>query len=456
MIENYKIKRGLFQLGRATVKELAAFADAKESTVRNYLNSRSDLCVQESAIGGRGRGRPTNIWTVTPSGQKILRRELNQLWQLKDPELDDERAAALGRIRRSISQIAEQIGELESHAGSSELVEVLDFLEARTRAMTLAVEKLKQSGQDAAMEALVLEGLGVRLGRLQTNTRTIEVAAEAIQTSVSATVSAWTENLAKDLNTQSPGAIGEDDVFVPAHAEYGPLLVLDATEGGMAWLGFLETARTFKAPTMRLPVLQLDPAERLSVLRNVASHCAEVVGAMAQVIFAFDSRQADTTKLLASFEKFDKARKRAPTMAKTSAPGSGGPVANTLLASQVLNVATTAAAAESAALLMSHLSPAARLIADEMRGLSASGTTRRYLASYWMDAAEPNFVMHEGGSGGPRHLFETHSILTVPIRSQAEGMGSTAPSAFAWPRVWPRTSQQGTQVSLRVHGIEKR
>lgn len=137
MIENYKIKRGLFQLGRATVKELAAFADAKESTVRNYLNSRSDLCVQESAIGGRGRGRPTNIWTVTPSGQKILRRELNQLWQLKDPELDDERAAALGRIRRSISQIAEQIGELESHAGSSELVEVLDFLEARTRAMSL-------------------------------------------------------------------------------------------------------------------------------------------------------------------------------------------------------------------------------------------------------------------------------------------------------------------------------
>ena len=136
MIENYKIKRGLFQLGRATVKELAAFADAKELTVRNYLNSRSDLCVQESAIGGRGRGRPTNIWTVTPSGQKILRRELNQLWQLKDPELDDERAAALGRIRRSISQIAEQIGELESHAGSSELVEVLDFLEARTRAMT--------------------------------------------------------------------------------------------------------------------------------------------------------------------------------------------------------------------------------------------------------------------------------------------------------------------------------
>ncbi|MGD0564075.1 MAG: hypothetical protein ABSA66_13385 [Roseiarcus sp.] len=436
MIENYKIKRGLFRLGRATVKELAAFACANESTVRNYLNSRADLCVQESVPTG-GRGRPTAVWTLTPAGREILRRELSRLWEIQDPDLDEERAAALGRIKESMAQVAARIGDLEAAEPGDDVAATLERLRARTRAMMSAIAKLGRSGRDLGTEVLLLQSFEARLDGLEKNFRAVEVAAEAVQTSVSVSVTAWAQSLVDELSRQTAGVVRKEDLFVPALAQSGPILVLDGTSGGVEWTRFLDVARAANAPTMRVQVLDFDKPRLEPMLRNVASHCAEIAGVFTQVVFAFDSRRRDTRYIVNSFKRFDALRRRPPKEVEPAAFGPKGPTPAVYarVASQLFEVIATLAATRSgtgtAPVTDPAVSSGAWLIARAMHARSATADEPR-LTSYWIDAAKPS-VVHEGGRSGAARAFDRYSIRPVPILSDLE-VADAARSAFAWTR----------------------
>ena len=283
-------------------------------------------------------------------------------------------------------------------------METVEWLRRRVRSIAKAVEKLGRSGDELGVES-PLRSFEVRLDLLIRNLHAVEVATDVVQTSVSAGVTEWALTLAEDLSSQTAAVIRDEDVFVPALAEFGPLLVIDATEGVTNWSGFMETARACNAPTVRLPILELDHFQRDTLLRSVATRCAEVMGAATRIVFAFDSRRFETD-VLDSFKMFDQLRQHSFDVLHISAHGS---YAEPLKKQALLDAMATLKLVDN--VMLESLS-CARLISNVMHEHTAAASQR--LVSFWLDAAEPA-VVHEGGLAGKAHAFDPASTITAPI-----------------------------------------
>ena len=162
-MEQFKIKRGLFRLGRATTEELAAFAAVKVSTVRNYLNTRPDVCERISEAPRGGRGRPPTIWKLTAAGREILRSELSRVFG--SAEFDGERATARTRLQDRLADVSDCLDELDAHR-TERSDEERRYLEAQITALATTVGKLRTSDADMGVEAVLIHNLHARVGAL--------------------------------------------------------------------------------------------------------------------------------------------------------------------------------------------------------------------------------------------------------------------------------------------------
>ena len=128
MNQEIKIKRGLVRLFRTTVEELAEFARAKPETVCNFLNTPG-LCRRQYFPASGRVGRRT-IWELTDAGREKLLADLRRFSANNDPELDKERLDGLRRIQQGITELEQEVGELES---SSHPDDDLSAVETRIR-----------------------------------------------------------------------------------------------------------------------------------------------------------------------------------------------------------------------------------------------------------------------------------------------------------------------------------
>jgi predicted ArsR family transcriptional regulator len=441
MIENLKIRRGLLRLGRATVKELAEFAGANPSTVRNFLND-SGLCTKEKGLA-KGRGRPTTFWTLTNAGRERLLKELQKLSSSGDPVFAPERLAALERIRLAIEEIEEEIDELEANRSTNEeFAESETRLRARSRALATGIRRLNE-WQDQSSDRRRLERLERRLDRMRGRRVAVEMATEAMETSLSAGVAAWTRMLARDIGAHADNLIGEKDVFVPEVVKSLPFVVIDAADWSAATARVFEAARICNAPALRIPVLDAQTNTRLTLLDTVAAHCTEVVGAMARIVFTVDSRVNESMALMEGFERLDAARRHlhtepgigarsasSPPNERASDPKSNGPPPSH--ASAVVRRDTGADVLETSIRATLRVAEAMTVLAQSTSAwpspaitgtgtLLTSGTVltahhviNESLQAYWIDAADPG-VMHEGALRGLTKTFDAESIWALRI-----------------------------------------
>lgn len=113
MNKEIKIKRGLVRLYRTTVEELAEFAGAERETVCNFLNTPG-RCTKEYFPAAYGREGRKTLWELTDAGRKKLLADLRRFSSSNDPELDQERLEGLRRIQHGITELEQEVGELES------------------------------------------------------------------------------------------------------------------------------------------------------------------------------------------------------------------------------------------------------------------------------------------------------------------------------------------------------
>ncbi|MCJ2102318.1 hypothetical protein [Methylobacterium sp. E-046] len=451
MSQNLKIKRGLLRLGRATVRELAAFADANESTVRNYLTERRDLCTREE-VAPAGRGRPSLTWTLTPSGRAVLREELRaEMLASDDPAIDEERATALEHVKTSLRDLDEHLAGLEAGDVSEDRDAAFAYLRARTKALSRAVGRLAGSGPSLVAEEIALRGIDGRLDALDERRQAVEAVTEVVRESISDGMSAWVRRLAGDIGRTVRGAVGTGDVFVPdGVTDLGPVLIIDASGPFVGSDPLLDAARRANAPAMCLHVPMLAEAEMASLLTQVASSCAELAGSWTRLVYRYDSRHPESRSLLDSFGTVDDARWQASYPIEPSRiPGPHPGDVHVRHAKRMLGVAGRFA---------SGLDPAPRRLPGQSGSPVFEASSPRIVA-LWCDAAEPS-VVRKGSRSGAGWMFEgapmTPDEAMVAVRvSPADLLGTMAATSppHAGPTALAAQGRPTREAAVTASGI---
>lgn len=112
MNERVKIQRGLVRLYRTTAEQLADFAGAEPTTVRNFLNTPG-LCMKEHLPSSGGETTRT-VWVLMDEGREKILAELRSFSSTSDPELEQERLDGLKRIKLGIAELEQEIAYLEA------------------------------------------------------------------------------------------------------------------------------------------------------------------------------------------------------------------------------------------------------------------------------------------------------------------------------------------------------